>query len=279
MTVFIVVALAAYPIILLGLLGWTVAILTGSDDLELRPVLVPLGAFMSIGAGVYAYVLGGRVWAAVLTAVPGIAGLLILVLQHLWLYIVLLASPLAILAGIAGVAVAMSPRAAAASEGERAEPGRPKQQRLAQLLSAGTGASGPELSALALAEREWIDDRVAIAAERGAGVDDLAGIRSLYERSMARWHAMDAGHRDDPSETINLIGAAFGEHLARRSPLRWRVATDEYDGTDLVLNEAHTRMLIYPADAVAKHWVAGESGAFLDEIAGQVSTRFPDQVE
>lgn len=266
MTAWIVGALAAYPLILAGLIESTVGAFAGLDARLLGPILVIVGALMSFAAGIFAYVLGGRSWAAVLTAVPGIAVSLGFVLQQLWLYAVVFASPLAILAGIASVAVSPRPPARAPAI-EPGEPGRPKPDRVARWLADDTSTPGPELSKLAPGERDWIDGCLASVVELGCDIDDLEQIRSLYERSMTDWHAEDPKHRDDPSATINMIGAAFGEHLVRATPLHWVVATDEYGVSDLALNDTRTAALVYPAKEVAKAWVAGDSGEFLTTTA------------
>lgn len=266
-TVWLVVAIAAYPVILFGGLAPTISWLIGNDIQTLGDILSGVGVLMSIGAGVYAYVLGGRIWAAALTGLPGVAAFLALTLQEEWLLVVFLVSPLAVIAGIVAVAAApRRPSLASAAAPEPGEPGRPKPDRVERWLSNDKSTPGPELSALAPGERSWIDGCLERVAELGCDIDDLEQVRSLYERSVAEWHAREPGHRKDPSATINLIGAAFGEHLVRATPLRWVVATDEYGVSELAVNDAPTKTLVYPATEVAKAWVAGDSGEFLTEI-------------
>lgn len=146
--------------------------------------------------------------------------------------------------------------------------------------SANKGASDPlpELSDLTRDERSWIADHLTLAANLGFEVDDIESVRTMYERFASDWHATDKPERTDPNGVINMIGSAFGTHLERRTPLRWMVASDAH-GNELVLHEPRTQMLIYPANLVAKRWVAASSGDFITAMSADVMRLFPSRRE
>ena len=98
----------------------------------------------------------------------------------------------------------------------------------------------PRLSELTDVERNWIASLLAIVADAGTEVDDAAQIRALYDDSVMRWHRVNPPERVNPSPMINAIGTALGEHLVRRTALRWTLAVD--DGrTELGLAEGRRR--------------------------------------
>jgi len=139
---------------------------------------------------------------------------------------------------------------------------------------ADTAPPMPRLRDVDERELEWIAAHVELVTDTGASLDDAAQIRSVYERWAAGWHRINPPERNDPNTMINAIGTALGEHLARRTPLGWMIATDEHS-TELALYEPRSRTLLYPANVVAKRWVAEEPGEFITAIAGRLTTQFP----
>lgn len=128
----------------------------------------------------------------------------------------------------------------------------------------------PRLHAISDPEREWIRAHVELVTHAGTDPTDLAQIRAVYERSIATWRRINPPERDDPNVMINAIGMTFGQHLIGRVPLEWMIAEDD-DVTELALYERRHDTLVYPANLVAKRWVAEElSGEFLVATADRV---------
>ncbi|AND16199.1 DUF3806 domain-containing protein [Rathayibacter tritici] len=110
------------------------------------------------------------------------------------------------------------------------------------------------------AEKTWMAGHLPLAADLGVEVADIAQIVSLYELILQSWRYFPAENPSDPTVSVNALGTVFGEHLVRRTMMRGVMATDEY-GTELAVHDSATSTLIYPPNAVAKRWTAGESGA------------------
>lgn len=124
-------------------------------------------------------------------------------------------------------------------------------------------------------ELEWIAAHAELVAEAGVDVDDPVQIRAYYERAAAAWRRINPPERDDPKVTVNAIGMAFGEHLARRTPLRWMLAEDD-EGAELALHDPRSRVLVYPALLVSEQWMAEAPGDFLTATVEQVTAKLPD---
>ncbi|WP_448003434.1 DUF3806 domain-containing protein [Agromyces bauzanensis] len=131
----------------------------------------------------------------------------------------------------------------------------------------------PRLSDIGDPEREWIAAHTEIVTRTGADLDDAYQIRAFYEQAAARWRRINPPERADPRVLINAIGTAFGEHLARSSPLAWMLAEDEH-GTELALFAPRRQTLIYPVKLVAERWMAEDPGEFLTTMADEVSSRY-----
>jgi len=124
-------------------------------------------------------------------------------------------------------------------------------------------------------ELEWIAAHVELLTDAGTDVDDLAQVRAAYERSATAWRRINPPERDDPTVTTNAIGLAFGEHLVRRTPLRWAIAEDE-SGMELALHDARSGTILYPAKLVAERWLAEAPGDFLVATGEQLIAKLPD---
>ena len=140
--------------------------------------------------------------------------------------------------------------------------------------SAESAPSPPRLSELTDVERDWIASLLAIVADAGTEVDDATQIRALYDDSVMRWHRVNPPERVNPNPMINAIGTALGEHLVRRTALRWTLAVD--DGrTELGLADGASQVLLYPTDLVAQRWRAQQNGEFIIETVKHLTDRFP----
>lgn len=121
-------------------------------------------------------------------------------------------------------------------------------------------------------ELEWIAAHVELVTAAGIDLHDLAQLRTYYDRMAAAWRRINPPERDDPTVTTNSIGLAFGEHLRRRTPLRWMIA-EEDEGIELALHDPRTRTILYPVLLVAERWAAEDPGTFLTVTAEQVTSK------
>jgi len=135
-------------------------------------------------------------------------------------------------------------------------------------------APPPRLSELTDVERNWMASLLAIVADSGTDVDDAAQIRALYDDSVMRWHRVNPPERVNPSPMINAIGIAIGEHVVRRTSLRWTLGA--VDGrTELGLVDGASHVLVYPTELVAVRWRAQQGGEFVIETVERLTDRFP----
>ena len=132
----------------------------------------------------------------------------------------------------------------------------------------------PRVSELTDVEQGWVASLLAIVADAGTDVDDAAQIRALYDDSVMRWHRVNPPERVDPNPMINAIGTALGEHLVRRTVLRWTLAIDDRR-TELGLAEGTSQVLLFPTELVAERWRAQQSGEFIIETVDRLIDRFP----
>jgi len=115
LTTWIIVAAVAPIAIVIGGIGATLRSF-GGDDPQPFIGLAFLGVAMSLGAGVFAIVLGGRAWAAVLVALPGLSVILGYLVGLPVISLAVFASPITIWIGVAAVLRAMDQRAADPSD-------------------------------------------------------------------------------------------------------------------------------------------------------------------
>ncbi|MRX42164.1 DUF3806 domain-containing protein [Agromyces kandeliae] len=129
----------------------------------------------------------------------------------------------------------------------------------------------PRLVEIGEPERDWIDSHVALVADAGADPDDLEQVRALYERWSAGWRRINPPERDDPAIMVNALGTAFGDYVARRTGLSWRLAEHAH-GLELALYQPRGQVLLHPIGIVDEHWRTEEgSGAFLVETAERLT--------
>lgn len=103
-------------------------------------------------------------------------------------------------------------------------------------------------------------------------LDDASAIGLLYDALLSGWSEAPMESRNDPNVLINVLGTAFGEHLVRRTPMRWVVASDSF-GTELAVHDAATDALVYPANAIAKRWTNAEPGSFISAMSDEIARR------
>ncbi|NEM90916.1 DUF3806 domain-containing protein [Galbitalea soli] len=117
--------------------------------------------------------------------------------------------------------------------------------------------------------------RLEVAAKYDVDVDSAEQVAAFYDMLFRAWDESPAGERSDPNTSINLVGIVFGEHIVRRTSMRWVVATDSA-GTELAVFDPETTFLVYPANAVAKRWTNSEPGAFIVAMADDIATRLSE---
>ncbi len=133
-----------------------------------------------------------------------------------------------------------------------------------------------KISELNDAERAWIDGNI---ADLRAGLVD-AGYRLEDGRPIdpatldAAWAAWlrDRDPNEDPNSSINRFGHAFGQYLADRVGLEWKMVEDEY-GTDAAIVGQPGDIVIVPASVAAKRFEDGISSFF-----GDVAAAFEERV-
>jgi hypothetical protein len=132
--------------------------------------------------------------------------------------------------------------------------------------------AGPTFQEPNQAERRWMAGHLQFAANQNIDLDDADQVASFYDMLLQSWTDSPAGSRSDPNGSINIIGTTFGEHLVRRTPMQWVVATDSF-GTELAVHDPATDLLVYPANAVAKRWTKAEPGTFIRIMANDIANR------
>ena len=130
------------------------------------------------------------------------------------------------------------------------------------------------MSELTDVERNWVASLLAIVADAGTDVDDAAQIRALYDDSVMRWHRVNPPERVDPDPMINAIGTALGEHLVRRTVLRWMLTS-----TTAAPNSGSPRgrrgcSCIRPS-SLRSDGGRSTSGEFIVETVERLTDRFP----
>lgn len=99
-TGFVLVALGAVPVLLIGYLGFTLGAWVGFGLHWYGPLLIVIGLAMSIGAGIYSLRLGA-IWGAILVASPALCVALVFVVGAAQPLLGVLFSPVLILIGLA----------------------------------------------------------------------------------------------------------------------------------------------------------------------------------
>lgn len=94
------VAIATLPVIAVGWIESFFGSWVGDDRHFLGPPLLILGFVMSLASAIYAYILGGRLWAAALIVAPALGLALVSLFQEPVGFILLIASPITVAVGI-----------------------------------------------------------------------------------------------------------------------------------------------------------------------------------
>lgn len=124
----------------------------------------------------------------------------------------------------------------------------------------GTAGPGFRILDLNAAELAWVDD-LRRSLPGSGGVLDPGAIGSLHDDALTAWSTAPTPTRDDPNIMINALGVAVGDVVCARVPgARWATVADS-EGTELaVVVRPPDGPVIFPANAVAKRWSAGERG-------------------
>lgn len=129
--------------------------------------------------------------------------------------------------------------------------------------------SGPDITELSAAEQDWVAETLASLPGLGVADGDIVALGAAYDDALRTWTAAEPETRPDPNDLINRFGIGFGEYVRTRAGLAWVIASDEY-GTDLALHGQPGDIVLYPANMVAKRWVAGEAGVLPGIAAGLI---------
>ncbi|WP_158222846.1 DUF3806 domain-containing protein [Rhodopirellula sp. MGV] len=112
-------------------------------------------------------------------------------------------------------------------------------------------------------ERKWLDDLLRQFGPEhvlNRTVDDVATLQSLLE--------VDPFATGD-EDSLEILGAAFGDVIAATLGLEWVVVTDEY-GTDFAIKHPTKFVLAYPRDMIIRRVEAGEVINLTDLYEGVV---------
>lgn len=121
-------------------------------------------------------------------------------------------------------------------------------------------AETPALEPLTAAEVTWLRTTLAELWEQDVRAGDIDDLGRHYDELLTAWLRLREADRPDPNAVINQIGLAFGQYVADRAHLEWKVATDSH-GTEIALHRTRGDVLVYPTNLVAKRWVAEETRA------------------
>ncbi|MDP9935723.1 DUF3806 domain-containing protein [Paenarthrobacter nicotinovorans] len=128
----------------------------------------------------------------------------------------------------------------------------------------------PVYSELSDEHRAFLAGHIKLADQAEVDLEDPASVAGFYELVYATWQSSPEGtHAELQEPYCNAAGVAYGELLARTTPLRWVIAEDSL-GRELALHAEQNNMLVYPLNAVEKRWVRGEDGDFIPALATAV---------
>lgn len=131
---------------------------------------------------------------------------------------------------------------------------------------------GPTFEEPNQAERDWMAGHLKFTTDMRIDLNDADAVARLYDSLLSNWSDAPADRREDPNVLINILGTAFGEHLVRRTPMRWVVVSDSL-GTELAVHDLATDLLVYPANAVAKRWTSADPGTFVSFMSDDIARR------
>jgi len=128
-----------------------------------------------------------------------------------------------------------------------------------------------EILELSQKEHDWIAGNEEFARrlfkDLGLKSDGLQSIDPrMLDAAWAAWLGRHIRGREDPNPFINAFGITFGQYLAERLDLSWKIGTDE-DGTELALHGQPGDILVFPPSLVGKRYVAGVTQFFAEVFA------------
>ena len=113
-------------------------------------------------------------------------------------------------------------------------------------------------------ELDWIQDNLRMAH----------GLVALYLRVEVKPpidpESLDLAYRawftlskekEDPNQTINAFGIAFGQYIVETLEMKWAVVTDE-NGTEMGVHGQPGDILMYPPNLVGKRFARRETDFF-----------------
>ena len=119
--------------------------------------------------------------------------------------------------------------------------------------------TSPELIPLSLSDSQWRGTQLEGArrlVERYCGDAAMPPTLASLDVAIDGWFN-DDDERIEVNALVNAVGVALGHHLAAALGLAWVIAADE-DGSDLVLHQAGSDVLVSPCKLVAQRIVAGD---------------------
>lgn len=131
-----------------------------------------------------------------------------------------------------------------------------------------TATASAQIVPLNDSEQHWIEEHLQQLHASGVNIEDPTNLGRHYDVLLTHWLSTPQDLRPDPNADINLIGIGLGEYLHQWTGLSWVVAADA-GSTEIALHGQPGDVLIYPTNAVAKRWVARETG-FLPGFAAEI---------
>ena len=109
------------------------------------------------------------------------------------------------------------------------------------------------------AEVNWIDEHLRIVREMSKEEITATVLDSLWEPWINGWEP----GMEDPNLFINAFGLAFGQILADRLRLEWKLVEDEH-GSEIALYGSSGEILIFPINTIAKRFVDRVARPFVE---------------
>jgi hypothetical protein len=110
-----------------------------------------------------------------------------------------------------------------------------------------------------------VEEALALAQDLDVGLRSAGSMDAdELDELLRRWNpAVDT--TEGFNQAAQVIGFAFGEHLARRYQMKWAVLSDEY-GVDFAVTHETLECTSFPISVVAKRLESGDRG-FLGPVA------------
>lgn len=100
-----------------------------------------------------------------------------------------------------------------------------------------------------------------LAALSDVDLDDVNAVSATYDDACGAWHGTSKRKRDDEAPIRARLAVALGEHISRRTDLRWSTMSDVF-GTDLALvsEREGDDFILVPDNLIAGRWLNGQQG-------------------